>query len=697
MNSLEARLKELDPFLWGKLHETVGEVELLLGQYIKNFPTYTDHSISHTREVFNLAADLLRPSEIYNLNSDELYILSVACYLHDIGMCIPEEKINLIKDSEEFILHKKSNPRLSSEEYIRDIHHLLSNKFIVSEWERLKIVNLNYAKAIGIVAQGHSKVELDNTTIYNPKYFVKSGRHFVCLPYLSCVLRIADELDITCIRTPYLLTKYYMPNNDNSIREWKKHIATTQVNFTEDYTSFKVKCSDHQIFAALEYQFEKIQGTINYCQKVIRTIGNTEDRKFNLTLAKVVPEYEFIGFDPKGIRYSFNVQNVIQAFIGEDLYGDELTSIREAIQNSVDSCKYKLSSIRQAYTPIIKVEVTDTYIKIEDNGLGMDEFIVENFFGRLASSFYEQEKVKSEFEAIGQFGVGVFSYFLLSDYIDIETKTENSTALRFRIDKDPKNYFHFFDTTVRKEPGTTVTLYFKEAYIGKFNFNTIEKYISKIFRYVDVPIKINAADGEARITNRSFALDQVEETKKRLRLHYKKDWENFQLISARIKTEEYEGECGVLIEKLTPSFRLSMQKDYFDYDAFKSVYSRHNYSEVSISQKGVFVNNFPSCTIPNFIGSVNFLKKQKINIDRTNFRDRDEVNKVIFQFELKILNELLSQFNSQYPLNVQGEIFDNFLGRFFTPYEIPKEEFDQLFEILSAKVIVRISSNKEID
>ncbi|WP_435524374.1 HD domain-containing protein [Chryseobacterium indoltheticum] len=112
MNRLEKKLKDLDPNLFSSLQETKNEVKLLLDQYIKNFPEYTDHSIHHTQEVFNIVDDVLNDDEISNLNSDEIYVLSMSSYLHDIGMCIPEEKIKDIADTDDLLKQKSYIRRL---------------------------------------------------------------------------------------------------------------------------------------------------------------------------------------------------------------------------------------------------------------------------------------------------------------------------------------------------------------------------------------------------------------------------------------------------------------------------------------------------------------------------------------------------------------------------------------------------------
>ena len=549
MNPLEKRLSKIDPKLYSRFEETKIEIELMLGKYTSNFPTYTDHSANHTLEVFKIASELLSDEEIENLNADELYILSMSCLLHDVGMCVPEQKIREISESGVILAYKESYPNLSVEEFIRDIHHQLSNKFIVQEWELLKIPSLKYAKAIGLVAEGHRKVDLGNFEIYEAQYFCKSGKEFVCLPYLACILRIADELDVTNSRTPKILTKYYLPNNSVSIREWSKHIATSQRNYLNNKVIFEVDCSDQNIYAALQDQFDKIQSVINYCQKIVRGIPYIKSKQYTLTLNIVDVKYNYIGFHPKGIRFSFDVQNVVTAFIGEDLYKDRLTSLREAVQNSVDSCRYKSKVLKEVYSPSMKIYVNDDFLRIEDNGAGMDEFIIENFFGRLASSFYEQEKIKSQFEAIGQFGVGVFSYFLLGEFIDIETKTIKSSAIKFRFDKDPKSYFHFYDKAERDTPGTTITMHLKKELVGKITFAVVENYLRKIFKHIEFPIELSSINNKTIIEFQSFQINSAKEIKDRLKLQEKKLSSQLITIVSEINDEDIEGSCALIVGK----------------------------------------------------------------------------------------------------------------------------------------------------
>lgn len=704
MNRLENKLKLLDSGLYSQFLKTKNEVDLLLSKYATNFPTYTDHSIKHSLEVFNLISELLNSEEINNLNSDEIYILSMASILHDIGMCLPNSEIIHLYN-EKFNLSDIPIDSIDNDNIIREIHHELSYEFILKEYKLLKIPNEKFASAIGLVAKGHRKVALDDIDVYKPKFFIKSGREFVCLPYLASVLRLADELDITNIRTPYLLTKYYMPKNKESIIEWTKHISTTQINFTEDQIIFEVNCTDQNNYAALQEQFEKIQNQSNYCQKIIRTISNTEDRKFKLTSYRIIPNYKFLGFDPKGIKFSFNVKNVVKTFIGEDFYKNNLVAIREVMQNAIDTCRYKQRLFEANFSPDIKILIEDNFIIISDNGLGMDEFIIENFFGKLGSSFYEQEKVKKEFEAIGQFGVGVFSYFLLGEYIDIETKTEYGAPLKFRIDKDPHNYFHFFEETERKNTGTTITLHLKKDTKEKYNFNNYYDYILDTFRHVEFPFIVIDKNKEYKISNSSYSLLSEVEIQKYIKLKNKNITNQFTLIKHSINNDEYEGECALIIKKLTKKNLNQNTPQFFEIESFNSVDFMHDRSQIAISQKGVFVNNYSSGYLSLMIGEINLKKGKKININRKEFVEQESIYSIIDEFIAGIIDKYFAEIKKRFTLEDMVKITDSFLQYHLGDYYNLRNNSNSLKTILENCLIVKfiqkgkvsLSTFKEIE
>lgn len=652
MNALTEQLLKKSPELYSHYCETYLAVKLLLDKFAANFPTYTDHSISHTEEVQNLASLLLTREEIENLNSDELYILTSACILHDVGMCIPPERIEELCNVEEYAGYLERYADETKETFIRDIHHELSFNFIKKEFEALKIPTEKYAHAIALVAKAHRKVDLQNFEDFAPRYFAKSGRESVCLPYLGAIIRIADELDVTNIRTPKLLLKYYLPDNETSIREFQKHQSLTQINFQADTVIIEAVCTDQNILAAIEELFQKIKDVIANCQKVIRSVAVVDEKRYSLSISKLEPRFVYRNFDPKGIKYSFDVKNVITAFVGKDLYGTHTAALREGIQNAIDACNYR-KSIEHGYEPILKIIVSKTQIKISDNGQGMDEFIIEHYFAKLASSFYEKSIIKSAFEAIGQFGIGVFAYFLIADYIEMETKNQSGKSLKFRTDQDPSGYFHFFDGYHKESVGTTLTFHLKDEYQGKINFKVLEKYIKKNFKFINIDIELIDDNISEVYKPNSFELNYDRDFIPRM-YHGAYDLKKqFILLSFQIITENAEGEIGIPV----PANKRNVQEylsEAFDHENYES--SNNNHSEIYISQKGVLVNYY-SNSLSYVVGHINLKKKLNITLNREQFRDKRDLLPHLQLFEYGIIEKFFIEYLPSIKVTSKKDIY----------------------------------------
>lgn len=382
--------------------------------------------------------------------------------------------------------------------------------------------------------------------------------------------------------------------------------------------------------------------------------------------------------------------------MGEDLYKDKYTSLREALQNSIDSCRYKSKVLKDEYVPYIKVFIEAGQLIVEDNGAGMDEFIIENFFGKLASCFYEQEKIKTQFEAIGQFGVGVFSYFLLSEFIDIETKTKNSNSLKFRFDKDPKSYFHFYDRAERNSSGTTITMHLKKEVIGEITFRNTEKYIRNIFKHVEIPIEINGEDYQSIIQPQSFVLDPIKEIRDRIKLQNKKLFLNLSLIEATINDDEIEGTCALIVSKNYLDL-FSNNSSIFDSEMFNT-YNRHiTMSQISTSQKGVFVNFYGSSYLELLVGNINIKKKIRINIDRNEFSNIIQIYNIIQKFEFAILNKIFNVIEFQYKNNEERLTVTNSFLSNYANYINEKVIFSKDYiNLLHNSLYVRVFDNSEM-
>ena len=631
-------------------------VKLILQKYITNFPDFTDHSINHSKDVLQYTEYLI-DDVLDKLTDDEIYVLIMAGYLHDIGMCPTKSMIKEIKESDEF---KKSGKTF--EDYLREIHHEISYKYIIKHWEKLKIINEAYAEVIALVGMGHRVVDLLDFDKYKPEYAVKSGKEFLCLPFLSGIIRLADELDITNDRTPDLLYDEYLPDNKISKKEWAKHKANYRVNFKDETIIVASKCTNKDLYYALLKQYKKIESVLIYVQKVIRTLPQNK-RVLKLNYLKLDKEIIAIGFIPKEIGFTFDLQNTIDTFIGHNIYENNYIALRECLQNAIDSCRYK-QSFYENYTPQLEVKLEDSKIVISDNGSGMDEFIVENYFGKLAKSYYQEEKIRKDFEAISQFGIGIFSYFLLCDKFLVETKMDGQNAIKFLVTKNADNYFYFFDNVSQKTSGTKVTLLLKD----NISFESLTEKIKYHFRFIEIPITLKYGNNTLVIKPQTFSIDKKELLYNLVGLRNQNEIQNIQFIEAKMSEDQFDGIYGLMIYR-------DNKNNYFSKDLY---YLFNNfYTAMFISEKGVFVEENNSLILRFAYSIINIKKKTGLNISRDRFTNYNIINEIETKYIAVIFKQLFNIWASN-TISEQANFTEKFINNYINNmYQFNRDILEQ--------------------
>lgn len=639
MNKLFGKIK--NPQLISSIQRCEEQITPILQNFITNFPDYTDHSIVHSKSVLRYAEHLLS-DELDNLNEDEIYILLMGGFLHDIGMCpTPVMKAAILK-SQEFKLSENT-----FENYLRDIHHTISYQYILENWRELHIVNEVYAEAIALTGMGHRVVDLHDFELYNPNYIVKTGEDFVCLPYLACILRVADELDITNDRTPDLLYNRYLPENKISKKEWNKHRSNYFVNFTKPSIKIISKCTDKDLYYALIKQYSKIDQVIKYAHRVINALPFSS-RRFVLSYTKLDYDIKPIGFVPKAIGFTFDLQNTIDTFIGENIYRSKFVAIRECVQNAIDSCRFKMQTAGTSYNPRIIVRLFEKQLSITDNGNGMDEFIVQNYFAKLAKSYYNESKVSSRYESIGQFGIGVFSYFLLCESFNVATKALDSEPLKFLVTKDADNYFYFYDHPDLISEGTDVTLNLTED----MDFEELEEQMRYYFRFIEIPIELVYGDFSVNLERENFSVDLMSFLGEQVgRDHHGKIAE-LVLLHSHVKYLDFEGALSMIFKR-NPSGILDT------FDIYKELHTT-NISRIEISQKGVFLERIDHFHFNTLIGKINLARKNKIDLGRYRVSNQTQIDKPIEIILSDILKQLFENWGTESP-KIQCELFRRFL------------------------------------
>jgi len=190
-----------------------------------------------------------------------------------------------------------------------------------------------------------------------------------------------------------------------------------------------------------------------------------------------------------------NIFPIIKKF----LYSDHEIFIRELVSNAVDATqKLKtLSSLGEVKGDIgntdihVKIDKEKKTLTISDKGVGMTEEEVDKYINQVAFSgaeeFLEKYKGKNEANIIGHFGLGFYSSFMVSDKVEIITKSykEGSKAVRWECDGSPE---YVLEETKKKHRGTDIVLYINEESKEFLEPDRIRHMLEKFCRFLPVPI-----------------------------------------------------------------------------------------------------------------------------------------------------------------------------------------------------------------
>jgi hypothetical protein len=194
--------------------------------------------------------------------------------------------------------------------------------------------------------------------------------------------------------------------------------------------------------------------------------------------------------------------------MGTKLYGNPEVALRELLQNSIDACLLRQSQEMKwgnPYNPVIKVkyhvEGNDKILEVDDNGTGMDEYIIDNYYSRVGSSFYTstdffnlQFETNSDFVPTSRFGIGILSCFMVADTLIVDTKRitapyKSSTPLNITVEGQESIFW--ITEGARDVPGTTTKLILRPGRNPWQNM-TEEQFIASVENIIiNPPFKIN--------------------------------------------------------------------------------------------------------------------------------------------------------------------------------------------------------------
>ena len=190
-----------------------------------------------------------------------------------------------------------------------------------------------------------------------------------------------------------------------------------------------------------------------------------------------------------------NIFPVIKKF----LYSDHEIFLRELISNAVDATqKLKTLSTRGEFkgelgdlTIDVKLDPKKKTLTVSDRGIGMTADEVEKYINQIAFSgvtdFMEKYKDSHE-QLIGHFGLGFYSAFMVSDKVEIFTKSwKDEPAQHWSCEGNPE--FTMEEDKKHTDRGTDIVLHIADDCKEFLEEGTILQLLKKYCRFMPVPIR----------------------------------------------------------------------------------------------------------------------------------------------------------------------------------------------------------------
>lgn len=340
---------------------------------------------------------------------------------------------------------------------------------------------------IGILARSHTMAIRDTEGYLKTTFEEGSMPENTPVFFLMSVLRIADLLDAGNHRAPELLFAHqsiYVPASEEEWA-WNQRIILSKCRWNPKNKSRSIyaepKCSVE--YVQLDKWLRWVQSELDMCWSIL---AERYPDGYRLSIHRVTsrihqPEYHKKmneTFLPREVTISANPE-ITQLLIAP-LYGNDPSfGVRELLQNAVDACeerRYREPGYKGQVTiridPRIDLATGENrgVFTIEDNGVGMSEHVLINYYLSAGSSYRNSEEWKKEYTdsgrsqvaRTGKFGIGFLAAFLLGDEIEVHTQyvsDELGYKFSFTNEAKPLNVVR----KEREEPGTTITIQLKEG------------------------------------------------------------------------------------------------------------------------------------------------------------------------------------------------------------------------------------------
>jgi molecular chaperone HtpG len=198
------------------------------------------------------------------------------------------------------------------------------------------------------------------------------------------------------------------------------------------------------------------------------------------------------------------------------LYSEKDIFLREIVSNASDAIT-KLKRLESLglkesnddkYSITVKLDTDEGTLTVSDNGIGMSEDELQKYICNIALSGavdfikkYENESEESSLNGIiGHFGLGFYSAFMVSNSVEVETKSYTDSPAVHWVCNEAGEYE--ISEGTRKEHGTSVIMHISDSESEYLSKSKIIDILNKFCAFMPpafcaMPIPMNAIAGPA--------------------------------------------------------------------------------------------------------------------------------------------------------------------------------------------------------
>ncbi|MBO6464994.1 MAG: molecular chaperone HtpG, partial [Pelagibacteraceae bacterium] len=337
----------------------------------------------------------------------------------------------------------------------------------------------------------------------------------------------------------------------------------------------------------------------------------------------------------------------------------------------------------------IRLSKKKKIIEIEDNGIGMSRQELIDNLGTIARSgtnkFIEamKTKKKDDLSAIGQFGVGFYSSYMVAETVDVLSKSAENKETNLWSSNGKDGYS--IENQNKKDRGTIISLKIKKDADEFLDSIRLRSIITKYSNYIPFPIylkDLDSKDKEEKV-NEGEPL-WLKDKKKIKKEDYKQFYNNISFnFDDPLKTIHYNAE-GVINYKALLFLPTNQPMDLFNPD-------RKN--KIKLYVQKVFITDDCEEIIPHwlrFIPGVVDSQDISLNISREMLQNNPIISKIKKGITIKILNELSAL------ADVETKAYLNFWKNFGAVIKEGLYEFNDHHDKILPLLRFHTSENEEV-